>query len=203
MAQTSTQILETCLGKCFTEFIPMVFEAPSLSKLYWSEVSPDATYTALGSGAAATFSTQLTKQEVINGLTIAEQVDKFFQNQALTQADYRLNIQGIIYGNDAYTSPGISPAIEDFGTRLVTFCNSIITALKCSQDTLDVWFSTDIDDAVNAVTTTSLPFYSSIDKQEVLDGIVLIENFDKLITNQVATQAQYETTVSKYIRIIG
>ena len=199
---TSTEILEACAGKCFTEFLPMVNESADLVKLYWSEVNTDSTYTALATTDAATFSTKLTKQEVINALTIAEQIDKFFQNQALAQSDYYLNIQGILHGNDERTSPGISPAIEAFGTRSVALMNSIITAFNCAKDTLDVWFDTEIQVAFAALTGDNVPWYD-ITVEDLNDGIVLIENFKKLINNEVATQANYSNTVANWRKILG
>lgn len=201
MTKVSTEILKEKLEAVFDKMFGFITEAPDISKLYWTEVNTDATYSALAAGDAATFSTKLTKQEVQNALSIAEQLDKFFQNQALTQADYLQNIQGIRYGNDPYTSPGISVAIEAYGERVVTFANDLLTTFKNCQDILDIWFSTGISSATGSVSTTSVPWYSNITRGELNDAITLVENFKELLNNEIATSAAYEATVSKFRRI--
>ena len=172
-------------------------ESSDLSKLYWSEISGDATYSGLASGAAATFGTKLTKQEIINGLAITEQFDKFFTNQALTQADYLANIDGIIYGNDEYTSPGISVAIEQFGIRLVALSEASLVLFKSAKDILDIYFDTEISGAIGGVSGGLLP-WTAISKSDISASVSLIEAFKKVINNEVAAQADYGSTVAAW-----
>jgi len=197
----ATEVLEDKIKAFITTFTTMQPESSDLSKLYWAEVNTDAVYTALASSAAATFSTKLTKQEVINALTWAEQVDKLFTNQALTQSDYLLNVQGIVYGNDEYTSPGISTAIEAFGERSVTFCTSSLQLFKDAKDILDIYFDTEISAAVGAVTGEECPWYD-FSKSDFTEAINMIEAFKKLINNEVATQADYGATIAKWSKIL-
>lgn len=199
--KTATNILETKMKAFMTSMITMQPEASDLVKLYWAEVNSDSTYTALASSAAATFSSQLTKQEVINALTISEQIEKFFTNVAMTQADYRINIEGIIHGNDAYASPGISVAIEGFGERAVTMCQDILQNYKDAIDILDVYFDTEISAAIGAVTVEECPWYN-FSKSDFTEGISLIENFKKLVNNEAATTGDYGSTVAKWRKIV-
>lgn len=197
----STEILEEKLKAFFRTMVWMQNESSDLSKLYWAEVNTDATYTGLATSAAATFSTKLTKQEVINALTIAEQVDKYFTNQAQAQADYLLNIQGIRYGNDAYTSPGISVAIEAFGERAVQFCNDLLVVFKDCKDMLNIYFDTEISAAIGAVTGEECPWYH-FSKSDLTEGVTAVENLKKLINNEVPVTADHSATVSKWNKII-
>jgi hypothetical protein len=198
---TSTAKLEEKIKAFMSSMLWMQPEASDLSKLYWAEVNTDTTYTALAAGAAATFSTKLTKQEVINALTYIEQLDKFYTNQALSQADYLLNVQGIINGNDQYVSPGISVAIENFGERAVSLCSSALQLFKDGKDILDVYFDTEISAAIGAVTGEECPWYT-FSKSDFSEAVSLVEAFKKLINNEVAAQADYGATVAKWRKIL-
>jgi hypothetical protein len=198
----ATEVIETKIKAFITTFKDMQPESSDLSKLYWSEVNTDTVYTALISSAAATHSTKLTKHVVSNALTGAEQVDKSFTNQALTQSDYLQNVQGIIYGNDEYaTAGGISTAIEAFGERSVTFCTSSLQLFKDAKDILDLYFDTEISAAVGAVTGEELPWYE-FSKSDFTEAVTMIEAFKKLINNEVATQGDYGATIAKWRKII-
>ena len=192
--------LEQDIKSFVSSSVFMQNEAVDLEKLYWSEVSPDSTFSSATSGDAITNSTKLTKQEVINALTIAAQVKNFYQNSTLTQSDYYQNIQGIVYGNDQKT-PQISDAIEAFGDRSVEFCNNILTMIKQAADILDLYFDTEISSAVGSISTSTVVFGSNVTKQELTDGINLCDNFRKMITNQVATQSDWGAIVAKWQRI--
>lgn len=198
----STIELDNRLKAFIKKVSPLQPESKDLSKLYWSEITGDAVFSVLLTTDAATFSTKLTKQEVINALTISEQIDKFFTNQALTQADYRQNIQGIIYGNNEYASPGISTAIEDYGVRSVALCRAALELFNDANEILDLYFDTEISTIYAAVTGVDLP-WQDYSKSDFGAAITLIENFKKLINNEVATQGDYGATVAKWIKIIG
>lgn len=201
MSNTATQILETKIKTFMTSMLWMQPEASDLAKLYWAEVNSDSTYTALSSSAAATYSTKLTKQELTNALTFIEELEDFYTNSALTQADYLANIQAIVYGNDEYTSPGISPAIEGFGERSVTLLESVLVCFKDAKDMLDIYFDNEISDAVGALTGEECPWYA-FSKSDFTEAISLIENFKKLVNNEVASQADYGATIAKWRKIL-
>lgn len=198
---TSTEKLDELLKLFMTSMVTVQTEAIDLEDLYWAEVSTDSTYTALASSAAATFATKLTKQEVINSLTIAEQVRKFFTNVAMTQNDYWNNFHGILYGNDEYTSPGISTAIEAYGTRAVSFIGTLLTEFNRSRDILDIYFDTTINAAIAAVTVEECPWYEYT-KDDLIDGLTLVENFKKLFNNEAPTTGDYGSTLARWRKII-
>ena len=198
----STAILEQNLKAFMGSMVWIQPESADLSKLYWTQISGDAIYSALASGDAATYSTKLTKQEVINALTWAEQLDKFFTNQALTQSDYLNGIQGIIYGNDQYVSAGgISEAIEAFGERAVTLCQASLQLFKDCKDSLDIYFDTEISAAIGAVTGEETPWYE-FSKSDFTEAVGMVEAFKKMINNEVAAQGDYGATVAKWRKII-
>lgn len=198
---TSTEKLEEQLKLFFASMVTIQTEAKDLEDLYWAEVSGDSTYSALANSDAATFATKLTKGEVINSLTIAEQIRKYFTNVAMTQNDYWNNFHGILYGNDERTSPGISVAIEAYGTRAVSFIGTLLTEFNRSRDILDIYFDTTIDAAIAAVTIEECPWYE-FTKDDLLDGLTAVENFKKLINNEAPTTGDYGSTVARWQKII-
>ena len=198
---TSTEKLDEQMKLAMAAMVTIQAEAKDIEDLYWAEVSTDATFSALGTGDAATFSTKLTKQEVINALTIAEQLRKFFGNVAMTQADYWNNMHGIRYGNDERTSPGISTAIEAFGTRAVSLIGTLLTEFNRAQEILDIYFDTSISAAIAAVTVEETPWYEYT-KDDFTNGITLVENFKKLINNEAPTTGDYAATVAAWQKII-
>jgi len=198
---TAISILETKIKSFMTSMIWIQPESADLYKLYWGEINTDSVYTSLASSAAATFSTKLTKQEITNALTYIEQLDKFFTNQAPAQSDYLLNIEGILYGNDAYTSPGISTAIEDFGVRSVALCTSVLQIFKDAKDMLDIYFDTEISAAIGAVTGENVPWYG-FSKSDFAAAMAMIEAFKKLVNNEVSAQADYGATVAKWTSLV-
>ena len=198
---TSTEKLEEDLKLFMTSMLTVQQEAVDLEDLYWAEVNTDSTYTAAANGDAITFATKLTKQEVINALTIAEQVRKFFGNTAMTQADYYNNFHGILYGNNERASPGISTAIEAFGTRSVSFIGTLLAEFKRAKDILDLYFDTTINLAIAAVTIEETPWYE-FTKDDFTDGVTMVEQFKKLINNEAITTADYASTLARWRKII-
>jgi len=199
--KTSAEKLEEMVKAFMDSMIWMQPEAADLVKLYWAEVNSDSTYTALSVSAAATFTTKMTKQEVINGLTWLEDVEDFYTNSAVTTTDYLQNLQGIIYGNDQYASPGISPAVEAFADRLLVMAQSSLQLFKDAKDLLDVYFDSEISAATGAVTGEEMPFYT-FSKSDFTEAITLIEQFKKMINNEAVTTGDYGATVAKWRKIL-
>jgi len=199
---TSVSVLETRLKSFMQSCQSFQLEAADLYKLYWSQVSPDAGYTALASGDAATKSSKLTKAEVISGLTFAEQIDRFFTNQSLTQSDYQLTLNAVIYGNDE-KAVALSVAIEAFGDRLVAFCQDALELFKQAKDNLDLYNDSEISGAVGGVSGTGLPFYD-FTKNELTIAINLISGLKKLINNESLSgvQADYSSTVAVWRHLV-
>ncbi len=200
MSNTSTGILDQQVKSFMKTMGNIQSESADLLKLYNAEVTTDAAYTGLAAGAPATKTTKLTKQEAENCKDINVELNNFFTNGVLTQSDYWLDIQGILNGNDEITV-SLSVAIESFATRNVNFLVTVLQLFKNSKNILDQYFDTEISDAVAAVSSEELP-WEIYSKSDLTDAITLIEQFKKLLNNEVAAQGDYGSTVAKWQKII-
>ena len=198
---TSTDVIESRIQSLISSLQWIRPESADLQELYWAEVNSDSTYTGLAVGDAATFSTKLTKQELTNALTIAEQVDKFFSNQSLAQADYLANIQGIRYGNDERASPGISKAVEAYGERSLTFVEGLLSVYKLGEEIDGVYFASELSGAIGGISGDVLP-WSNTPKSDFVNIISLIQNLNKLLNNEVATQGDYDSILSGCLKAV-
>ena len=202
MAENISRLLQSKIKELFNTFDLMKNEAIDLDKLYWTEVSTDAGFTAASGTTGVIYDTSvaLTKNEVNSALTLIQQFNKFITNQALTQSDYLATIQSVRYGNDQAASI-FSQAIENFGIRAKQFCLDALEQYKRCQIINDVYFDSELSLAVNAISSSTIIFGSEYTKDEVNLAINLTQNYVSLLSNLVATQADYGSTLAKWSRL--
>lgn len=173
-------------------------EVTDIVKVYFA-TGANALVGALStSGTAATVSSKLTKGEFTNGVTLALQLEAFFQNEALTQNDYMLMAQNLINGNDA-AGGALSADVEALGARLVTMGVNVIEVFKQCKDVLKTYSVSELSAAVSAISSTTIVFGGNVTKTKMLAGITLVEQFKKVLNNEVASQSDYSTTVSDWV----
>lgn len=174
----------------------LYLEAKSMETLYWGEVSTDIA--ALAGGAAVTVATSLTKNEIVNGLTMCENIRKFFDNDTLAQANYMNTVQAIKYGNNT-AGAIVTQATESFGDRLLVMANDI-TQLDQDCDIINqYYFDTEISAAVTALSTEKIVFGCDLTKDIMTAGVALVQEFRNLLNNGSVTGADYLSTLSKYL----
>lgn len=198
---TSTDNLLTKLKSIMHDMHDHKIEAEDLEKLYFSEVNTNTAFTLLLSSVAATFSTSLSKGECVNGVTFISEVVDFFSNDAVTQGDYNATIQSIKYGEDEFTSPGLSPACEAYGERLKAFCEEALDLFNRCKEVLDLYNDTEISSALTALSGDSIPWYDNLTVADFTSGITAAEQYKKLINNEAVTTGDYAATVAKWARI--
>lgn len=199
---TSSQILEDKIKTIFGTMQALEMEAADLYALYWGQIDSDAAFTALNNADAATKLTKLTKAELVNGVTLVEQIDRFFTNQSLTQGNYLGTLHAVIYGNDEITT-SISTAIEAFGERLVDFCQNLLSVFSDAKAALNVYVDAEIADTLGALAGDNVPFYV-FSKSDLTLAINLLSGFKKLINNEDLTgvQGDYSSTVAVWRRYL-
>jgi hypothetical protein len=186
--------------KAFTVQMKNIWlEAEDLYKMYWA-AGPSSELSALGGGDAATVSTKLTKNEVIRGVTLCEELKDFFGNDSVATSDYMSSIQNIYYGNNAAVSP-VSVAVEALGSRLYSLCGTCWTQFNKAKALLDLYNDTEIAAAVGAISTTTVVFGANVNKSLLLSGMVLIEQFKKMINNEAVTTGDYAATIAKWEQV--
>jgi hypothetical protein len=174
-------------------------EVADIGKVYWS-TDANTALSALAAGDAATLSTKLTKSEMVSGITLCEQLDKFFTNQALAASDYGSTCQNLVYGNDARTAK-LSESVEALGTRMVQVARDCLVIFKKCTELLSVYSANQVNLMITSLDTDRTIPGSDMTKDELSSGMVLLEQFKKLINNETATQGDYASTLAQWKRL--
>lgn len=197
--EVMTSLLQKQIKEVMQSMLWIQPEVADLIKLYWSgDVSSDLG--ALAGADPATKTSKHTKDELINGLTLSEQMDKFFTNQAVTQGDYHGNLQDLVYGDDEIITP-LSVATEAFGDRVKALSEALLATFNRCKDTLDLYNDAEISAAVSGLSDGTIVFGADISKAELNLGITLCEQFKKFINNEAVTTGDYGSTVAKWRRV--
>lgn len=177
----------------------MKTEVQNIGKVYWS-TDANTAVAALGASDAATMVSKLTKTEFLSGITLCEQLDKFFTNQALTQSDYMSSCENIIYGNDGRTSK-LSESVEGLGNRMLQVSLNCVELFKKATNVLKIYNENEVGTMISGIATTRLIPGSEMTKAELSSGITLLEQFKKVLNNEVATQGDYGSTLAIWNRL--
>jgi hypothetical protein len=189
-----TRQLQIDIKALVDSWVSMKNETADIGKVYWA-TDANTAVGGLGSSDAATVASKITKTEFLAGITLCEQIDKFFTNQALTQSDYRASCQNIIYGNDARTTK-LSESVEALGDRMKLVSQDCITIYKKCIDILKNYTENEIGTMIASIATTRIIPGSDMTKAELSAGVVICEQFKKMIGNEVAAQADYASTLA-------
>jgi hypothetical protein len=174
-------------------------EVADIGKVYWA-TDANTAIGALAAGDAATLSTKLTKTEVMSGITLCEQLDKFFTNQALSTSDYRVSCENLIYGNDGRSSK-LSESVEALGTRMVRVAQDCIILYKKSAEILSTHISNQVNLMIADIDADRVIPGSDMTKDELSSGMVLLEQFHKLINGDATSQGDYASTLAQWKRL--
>jgi len=107
------------------------------------------------------------------------------------------HVLNIIYGDtDGATS--VPASAEALGDRLLALSNSCLAMLNACRDALAFYSANEISDMVAVLEPERGIFGSNMTKQLLIDGMTCVENFKKMLNNEVATQGDYNSTIHKW-----
>lgn len=194
---------QNCFIKVSEKMISMKTEAIDLYKLYWTDVSPDTTFTAALSTDPVINDTDvaLTKGEVINAYTFIDNYNKMIDNQVVATSDYFQTIENTLYGNDPRTAGVISVAIESFGYRAKLFCNNALETYKDCKCIYAGYFANELNLMINALSSGTIVFGAEYTASEALLAMNVVEQFINMIENSAVTQADYKSSLAKWERM--
>lgn len=172
-------------------------ESGELYKSYFATGSNTLVDGLSTGGTAATVSSKLTKTEFVNGISMLEQLNNFFGNAAVTQADYVASAINLTNGTTA-AGAALSSDVENIGDRLRQMGRDLIEIKKMCDSTLKVYSASELSPAVAALSSTTVVFGCSSTKSKMGSGITLLEQFVKLMTNLAVTTGDYSSTVSQW-----
>jgi hypothetical protein len=173
-------------------------EALDLYNLYWKG-GVNGDITAAAGTDPVTQTTRLTKTQLINGLTFAENINNFFDNIAVTTGDYLATCETNIHGNATATL--ISTATEAFGDRSVQFCADAITQYNLSRDAENWYNSSELSAMIGSISTQTIVYGSNMTKDDLIAAIVLLQQYQNALENSAVTTGDYKVTVGKWLRL--
>lgn len=176
----------------------LVNECIDIEKLYFS--GPSSQLSALGANDPVTVATKLTKTEIGNGITLCQQLNNFFQNAAVTQADYLATIEPILYGNDPAPSP-ISVEVEAVGNRLYLLCQNVLELFKQVKEIYSLYWANEIGSIVGSLSPSTVFYGIDATASELISGITLAEQWKKMINNEAVTTSDYKAIIAKWQRM--
>lgn len=192
--------LENELEIFMTTAKALELEASDIYKQYFATDASSTVSALLLNSTPATVSSKLTKAAVVSGITFVEQLNNFFANSAVSQADYHDTLQDLLYGNASLGSI-LTVSVESVGTRLQSLAGTCLTLFKKAKTLLDYYSDTEISAAVGAISTTTVVFGATKTKSVYTSGITLVEQFKKMINNEAVTTGDYGATLSKWISV--
>lgn len=177
-------------------------KANTVYKLYWATtVSTDIS--GYAGGDSVTIEGGITKNDLVNGLTIAEQVINFFGNSAVTTADYRANIFKIIYTNKPKTPPVVSNPVEELGKEVMSLVWDLINCYNEAKVIYNLYFKNEVSDIVTAIDAQRIVPGSDLTASDMSAGITLLSNFVSFMDNSAVSTADYQSTLSKLLAYRG
>lgn len=167
--------------------------------LRFNSATPAATLVeALASGdSPATVSTKLTKDQYKNMVGALIQIDNFFLNQAVQQGDYLNSIENVTNGSASLQSP-LSQQVESVGERLKSIALNLRHQYAEAVETVKVYNISELGTALGGLSDHVVVFGCDTTKSKFLAGIVFMEQFAKLLSNQAVAQSDYQATIARW-----
>ncbi len=196
MSTIVTQKLQTDIKIVTDAFSLMRHEALDIFNLYWKGgVKTDND--ALGSGAAATLSTKLAKEDIVTAVTYVDQIYKFFDNQALATGDYMATCQLMTHGNVA-TPALVSDRLEEYGERVKQICQDSIDQYNRCKEIENLYNSSEVGVAVSAISTQTVVFGAEMTKDQLISAVTLAQNWQTFLENAAPGTADRKVTLGKW-----
>lgn len=192
--------LETEIESFMTSMESLQRESSDIYAVYW-KTDANTTLGGFSDSDPVTITTKLTKAELVAGVTFCEELEDFFTGEAVSQSDYLQTLLNIRYGNNEKTSPVASVAVEAIGDRLYQVSLDCIQLFKNAKDILDVYTNNEIGDMVTNFDNHRIIWGSNMNKLELNEAITLVEQYKKMINNEVVSTASYGDTVAKWGRL--
>lgn len=168
----------------------------NIYEIYWN-TNASTTISGYSDGDALTFTSKLTKAEFSSGITLCEQLNNFFNNSAVTQADYLQTCHNILYGTDQISVP-INDLIEYIADEIKELSQTLLNLYQIANTSLIIYTSHELDLIVAAISGSTFIPGSNITKTDFNNAMVLCEQFKKFIENQSVTTGDYKTTVADW-----
>jgi hypothetical protein len=175
-------------------------ECADIYDAYW-KTDANTTVSGLATGATpATVSSKFTKDNYTSGITLCENLEKFFANQAVSTADYLQTVDQCKYG-DAVLGSQHTEATEQIGSRIKQLCLDVLEIYKQSLDITDLYFDSEMSDTVAVLDSHRIVYGCEMTASELSNTITMLQQYQNMIQNSSVTQGDYSATLSVLERL--
>ena len=161
---------------------------------YWG-TSAAANIAGLADGDACTVASKLKKSEFVSGLSLAEAIKKFFNNEVFAAAAHGNTCRLLILG-DAVAAAVISNEVESLGNLMVYMANDCLETKKLIFNLLEFYSATELSAALGAMSSSTVMFGCDTTKSDLVLGLTCAEQFRKFLLNDSAVQGDYKNTLA-------
>ena len=193
----TSQLLEAALMISAKELSHISKETNAVLRAYFATDAASLVDALSQASTPATVVTKLTKAQLQNMIGCLESVQKFFANQAVTQGDYLNSVENVQNGG-AVLAQALSSNVEAVANRAVALSKKLLDQYAESVEIVKVYNTTGLGAAVSAIASTVEVFGCSTTASKFLSGIVLVDQFSKMLGNAVVTQGDYQATVANW-----
>ena len=178
------------------DLVKMKQDSDDIVKQYFSTTA-SSLVGAAASGDAVTVGSKLTKAKFVAGITVAQQIQNLFTNQAVGTNDYLASAVNLIDGTTAAAQP-LSQDVEVIGTNLVSLGAKSIDINKRCQSVLSTYNSSELAAALVPVSLTTIVFGADTTKQLFVDGMNLCQQINNFYGNSAVTQGDWNSVLAKW-----
>ena len=198
--QQVTVLLQNSIITIAESMMSLQRECADIFDSYW-KTDANTTISGLATGTTpATVDSKLTKQDYIDGITFAENLEKFFTNTAVSQADYLQTINKVKYG-DATLETQHTVATESLGTRIKQMCLDALEIYKQTLDTTELYFDNEIGDALAVMDSHRIMFGCEMTVSDLSNTITMFQQYQNMIQNSSVSTGDYSATLSALVRL--
>lgn len=197
-AKNLTLELQNYLVDATASFCNMRYESTDIVNMYW-KTDVTTVLAALTDGDCVGVNARITKANMTAGLTLAENIVKFFTNQAISQADYNATCQLLKYGNGTLDTPR-SVATESLADRMKQLGTDVLTMHQTSMFLISYYNENEIADLCGVLEDERIVFGSDMTKSDLCAVMALLTQFINFVDNATVTTGNYIATLQKWKR---
>lgn len=192
--------VEASLKSLAQSLVKLQSEAADLGKYYFASGASDAITALASASTPATQSSGLSKNQFLNGITLAQQLVNFFGNAAVTQLDYLGSAENLIGGNFVASAP-ISADVEAIGARLKLLGQNVIAYYKQANEIYSLWTSSELSSASGALSSSTIVFGCSTPKTMFDLGIGIVSQYLNMMNNVAVVAGYYGANSAKWTQV--
>jgi len=197
MALSITKQLQNDTKALFRDLNEVLDDSQDIYDAYWkTDANVKIAAVALDTDPV-TVGTKFNKTQYLSGVSLVEQITKFFGNVAVAQADYNGTCQNLKYGNTAALTP-LSVATEDLGTRMCVLAMNLLGYQDRAKHILESYHDNSVSSCMASWSSDQVVFGSDMTKQQLDDAMILFTEFQDFMGNAAVTTGDYMSTLSKW-----